>query len=67
MSHFDAESQTRLSLQDWGKLGEVKDLQMHWHIPSLEELSTASRLLEKFLNREMDKLKECMNGKQFTR
>ena len=40
---------------------------MHWHIPSLEELETATRLLEKFLNREMDKLKECMDGKQFTR
>ena len=40
---------------------------MHWHIPALAELETARRLLEKVLYREMNKLKECMDGKQFTR
>ena len=40
---------------------------MHWHVPSFEELEVADRLLKKFLCPEMDKLKEFMNGKTFTR
>ena len=40
---------------------------MHWHVPSSEELEAASRLLKKFVVPEMDKLKQCMNGKTFTR
>ena len=40
---------------------------MHWHVPSLDELQNASWLLEKYLKLEMNKLRECMEGKQFTR
>lgn len=54
-------------LQDWGRLGDVKELHMNWHIPSPEELETANMVLEKYLQREMDKLTDCMDGKQLTR
>jgi len=64
---FDLPPDKHLYVRDWGKLGEIHELEMHWHIPALEELETARRLLEKVLYREMNKLKECMDGKQFTR
>ncbi len=45
----------------------MKSLEMHWHIPSMEELNVADALLKKFLNPSLDKLDECIEGKVFTR
>eukprot|EP00794_Sanderia_malayensis_P017775 gene17775-19551_t len=56
-----------LYVRDWGRLSTVKSLDMHWHVPSQEELKVANALLKKFLTPVLAKLNACVHGESLTR
>lgn len=43
-------------LQDWGKPGDLWNLDIQWHVPSSEEISFAFYLLDTFLQPELTRL-----------
>lgn len=45
-----------LYLQDWGKPGDLRNLNIQWHVPSAEEIAFSFYLLDSFLQPELDKL-----------
>lgn len=51
-----------LCLQDWGKPGDLWNLDIQWHIPSAEETAFAFDLLDSFLQPELDKLESYTDG-----
>ena len=45
-----------MPIRDWGKPGNIHDLQLQWHVPNAEEVACAQRLLDRFLAHELDSL-----------
>jgi len=53
--------------QDWAVAGDLNHLGLKWHVPSVEELQMTDRLLEEFLQPELDKLQAFMQGEAMDR
>ncbi|KAM5165243.1 proteasome activator complex subunit 4 [Mantella aurantiaca] len=47
---------------DWGKAGDLWNLNIRWHVPSAEEVEFACYLLDNFLQPELDKLNRYGSG-----
>ncbi|XP_068089225.1 proteasome activator complex subunit 4 isoform X1 [Hyperolius riggenbachi] len=43
-------------IKDWGKAGDLWNLNIRWHVPSAEEVEFAFSLLDNFLKPELEKL-----------
>lgn len=53
--------------QDWAVAGDLNHLGLEWHMPSVEELQMTDRLLEEFLQPELDRLQAFMQGEAMDR
>lgn len=51
-------------IQDWGRPGDLWNLDIRWHVPSVEELSLAFYLLDLFLQPELQRLQRFAKGEQ---
>uniref|UniRef100_A0A8C5PB42 Proteasome activator subunit 4 n=1 Tax=Leptobrachium leishanense TaxID=445787 RepID=A0A8C5PB42_9ANUR len=49
-------------LEDWGKAGDLWNLNIQWHVPSDEEVTFAYYLLDNFLRPELQKLESYASG-----
>ncbi|KAF7252291.1 Proteasome activator complex subunit 4 [Varanus komodoensis] len=47
---------------DWGKPGDLRNLDIQWHVPSAEEMAFSFSLLDLFLQPELDKLAQYTDG-----
>ena len=56
-----------LKLQDWSAPGDLDNLGLEWHVPSVKELQMTDRLLEEFLQPEFDRLQAFMEGEAMDR
>ncbi|EMP23881.1 Proteasome activator complex subunit 4 [Chelonia mydas] len=54
----------QLLSEDWGKPGDLWNLNIQWHVPSSKEITFAYYLLDSFLQPELTKLEHYANGKQ---
>lgn len=50
--------------QDWGRPGDLWNLDIRWHVPSAEETSFAFYLLEVILQPELQRLQRFAQGEQ---
>lgn len=50
--------------QDWGRPGDLWNLDIRWHVPSAEETTFAFHLLEVILQPELDRLQRFAQGEQ---
>ena len=48
-------------IQDWGKPGDLFNLNIQWHIPSSEEKLLAKDLLDMYLQPELTKLERFVD------
>ena len=48
--------------QEWGQPGDLRNLNIHWHVPTAEEKSFATELLREFLVSEFDSIREHVSG-----
>lgn len=53
-----------LSLQDWGRAGDVAALGVCWHVPSMEEENFVFQLLSRLLHPELERIKDHVSGDQ---
>ncbi|OXB54978.1 hypothetical protein ASZ78_003090 [Callipepla squamata] len=53
----------QLLSEDWGKPGDLWNLDIQWHVPSSEEINFAFYLLDTFLQPELTKLEHYATGK----
>jgi proteasome activator subunit 4 len=61
---FDRSLAEYLPIKDWGKPGDVNNLQMKWHLPSLEERLFAEQLLHRFLHQNLNKLDDHVDQEE---
>ncbi|XP_065838430.1 proteasome activator complex subunit 4-like [Oscarella lobularis] len=59
---FSASPQDHLYIHDWGRTLDKKDLDLHWHKPSEDELQMAKRLLDEFLLPEIKNLQSIVSN-----
>ncbi|XP_063300040.1 proteasome activator complex subunit 4 [Pelobates fuscus] len=59
---FDKPLSQYLPLKDWGKAGDLWNLNIQWHFPSAEEITFAYYLLDNFLRPELQKLESYGSG-----
>lgn len=52
------------AFQDWSAPGDFKNLGLHWHEPSPEEIQLCEKLLQEFLKPELNMLKEFITNKK---
>uniref|UniRef100_A0A3Q3F4X4 Proteasome activator subunit 4a n=1 Tax=Labrus bergylta TaxID=56723 RepID=A0A3Q3F4X4_9LABR len=53
-----------LPIKDWGRPGDLWNLDIRWHVPSLEETSFAFYLLDLILQPELQRLQRFAQGEQ---
>uniref|UniRef100_A0A3Q4H8S2 Proteasome activator subunit 4a n=1 Tax=Neolamprologus brichardi TaxID=32507 RepID=A0A3Q4H8S2_NEOBR len=53
-----------LPIKDWGRPGDLWNLEIQWHVPSVEEISLAFYLLDLILQPELQRLKRFAEGEQ---
>lgn len=53
-----------LPIQDWGRPGDLWNLDIRWHVPSVEETSFAFYLLDLILQPELQRLQRFAQGEQ---
>lgn len=51
-------------MQDWGRPGDLWNLDIRWHVPSVEETSLAFYLLDLILQPELQHLQRFAQGEQ---
>lgn len=51
-------------MQDWGRPGDLWNLEIQWHVPSVKEISLAFYLLDLILQPELQRLKRFAEGEQ---
>uniref|UniRef100_A0A8C3ST02 Proteasome activator subunit 4 n=1 Tax=Chelydra serpentina TaxID=8475 RepID=A0A8C3ST02_CHESE len=61
---FDKPLSEYFPIKDWGKPGDLWNLNIQWHVPSSKEITFAYYLLDSFLQPELTKLEHYANGKQ---
>lgn len=59
---FEKDPAQHFYIRDWGKPGEIDDLNMSWHIPSLEELEFVNELVKEHLYPELDIIRSYIKG-----
>ncbi|XP_069464332.1 proteasome activator complex subunit 4 isoform X2 [Ambystoma mexicanum] len=59
---FDKPLSEYFPIKDWGKPGDVWNLNIQWHVPSSEEMAFAFHLLDSFLQPELLRLEQYGNG-----
>jgi len=64
---FSAPPEEHLYIRDWAVAGDLNHLGLEWHVPSVEELQMTDRLLEEFLQPELDRLQAFMQGEAMDR
>ena len=52
------------SMKDWAAPGDIDNVKMKWHVPTLQELQLADTLLHAFLKPEIGRLKLFVAGQQ---
>ncbi len=50
--------------KDWAAPGDIDNVKMKWHVPTLQELQLADTLLHAFLKPEIERLKSFVAGQQ---
>jgi proteasome activator subunit 4 len=55
---YDRSLAEYLPIRDWGKPGDLNNLQIKWHFPSKEERLLAEKLLRRYLETNLNKLDE---------
>lgn len=53
-----------LPIKDWGRAGDLWNLDIRWHVPSVEETSFAFYLLDLVLQPELQRLQRFAQGEQ---
>jgi len=48
--------------QEWGCSGDLRCLGIHWHVPTAEEKSFATEILQEFLVSEFDTIQQHVSG-----
>uniref|UniRef100_A0A8B9PYW3 Proteasome activator subunit 4 n=1 Tax=Apteryx owenii TaxID=8824 RepID=A0A8B9PYW3_APTOW len=60
---FDKPLSEYFPIKDWGKPGDLWNLDIQWHVPSSEEINFAFYLLDTFLHPELARLEHYATGK----
>uniref|UniRef100_A0A8B9T6E1 Proteasome activator subunit 4 n=1 Tax=Anas platyrhynchos TaxID=8839 RepID=A0A8B9T6E1_ANAPL len=60
---FDKPLSEYFPIKDWGKPGDLWNLDIQWHVPSDEEINFAFYLLDTFLQPELARLEQYATGK----
>ncbi|XP_062464948.1 proteasome activator complex subunit 4 isoform X1 [Pezoporus occidentalis] len=60
---FDKPVSEYFPIKDWGKPGDLWNLDIQWHVPSSEEINFAFYLLDTFLQPELIRLEHYAAGK----
>ncbi|XP_057375631.1 proteasome activator complex subunit 4-like [Daphnia carinata] len=55
---YDRALSEYLPIRDWGKPGDLNNLQIKWHFPNKEERFLAEKLLKRYLETNLNKLDE---------
>ncbi|KAF7220060.1 proteasome activator complex subunit 4A isoform X2 [Nothobranchius furzeri] len=53
-----------LPIKDWGRPGDLWNLDIQWHVPSVEEISLAFYLLDLILQPELQRLQRFAKGEE---
>lgn len=53
---YDRSLSEYLPIRDWGKPGDLNNLQINWHFPSKEERMVAEKIMERYLEENLKKL-----------
>lgn len=53
-----------LSAQDWGRPGDLWNLDIQWHVPSMEETAFVFYILDLLLQPELQRLQKFAQGEQ---
>lgn len=53
---YDRPLSEYLPIRDWGKPGDLNNLQINWHFPSDEERALAEKIMERYLEENLKKL-----------
>lgn len=59
---FGTPPSEHLFIRDWGKPGDLFNLNIQWHIPTKEEKLLAKELLDTFLQPELTRLENFLDG-----
>ncbi|XP_039595074.1 proteasome activator complex subunit 4A isoform X2 [Polypterus senegalus] len=59
---FDRPLSEYFPIKDWGKPGDLWNLNIHWHVPTNEEISFIFYVLDTFLQPELVKLQRHADG-----
>ncbi|CAH1169598.1 unnamed protein product [Phaedon cochleariae] len=51
-----------LSVREWGKAEQIKDLKISWYVPGKKEVEAVQKLLEKYLVPELNSLEKHSSG-----
>ena len=65
---YDRDLTSYVPIRDWGKPGDVNNLQIEWYIPGHQEVEAAQDLVNKVLSTQFKKIEEHVNnGKTLNR
>ncbi|KAG8223216.1 hypothetical protein J437_LFUL003567 [Ladona fulva] len=53
---YDEPLSKRLPVRDWGRPGNIHNLNIKWHVPSDEEFNCVQQIISRYLPRELEKL-----------
>ncbi|KAL4612987.1 proteasome activator complex subunit 4B-like [Arapaima gigas] len=61
---FERPFDTYLPIRDWGRPGDLRNLQIQWHVPSTDEIAFVFHLLDLLLQPEVLRLQRHAEGKE---
>ncbi|XP_076019061.1 proteasome activator complex subunit 4A isoform X2 [Genypterus blacodes] len=61
---FQQPTNDYLAIKDWGRPGDLWNLDIRWHVPCVEEISFAFYLLDLILQPELQRLQRFAQGEQ---
>ncbi|KAK3731823.1 hypothetical protein QZH41_020179, partial [Actinostola sp. cb2023] len=64
LEDFGQSPAEHLFIRDWGKSGDLNNLNIQWHIPSKEETLFAKEILDNFLQPEMKRVESFIAGSE---
>lgn len=59
---FDRSPVDHFYIRDWGRPGNIDELQVEWHITTPEEMDFINELITEFFLPELDMLAKFMDG-----
>ncbi|XP_017776330.1 PREDICTED: proteasome activator complex subunit 4-like isoform X2 [Nicrophorus vespilloides] len=59
---YDTSVKDYLPIREWGKAGQLKDLNISWYMPGEKEIECAQMLLNRYLIPELEKLEKYADG-----